>query len=186
MIGGRRLPGAARAATALAPVRGYLLDQARTEADRVLAAARAEADALLRQARGDAERAVGQATARGQADAAPRAAAERSRGRGRARAIVLGAQREAYDELCRRIDAEVGGLRDEPGYPRLLARLSAIAARAAGRDAMISYPPAGGVLARSGQAVVDCSLPRLAGQAMLALGPQVRALWEQGARPHDR
>jgi vacuolar-type H+-ATPase subunit E/Vma4 len=179
MTGEGRLPGAERAVTALAPVRGCLLSQARAEADRVVAAARAEADALLRQARGDAERAVGEARERGQAEAAPRAAAERSRGRARARAIVLVAQRDAYDELYRRIRAEVDGLRAEPGYRRLLARLSVLAARAAGPDATISYPPAGGVLARSGQAMVDCSLPRLASEAVLTLGDQVRDLWEQ-------
>jgi vacuolar-type H+-ATPase subunit E/Vma4 len=174
-----RLPGAPRAVTALAPARGYLVGQAEAEADRMLAAARAEADAIVRQARDDATRAVGQARAQGRADAAPLAAAERSRGRARARAIVLGAQREAYDELSRRIHAEADGLRAEPGYPRLLTGLSALAARTAGPGARISYPPAGGVLARSGQAVVDCSLPRLAAQAVLALGDQARELWEQ-------
>ena len=30
----------------------------------------------------------------------------------------------------------------------------------------------------SGQTVVDCSLPRLAGLAMQALGDEVRELWE--------
>jgi len=179
MTGGVRLQGAARAVTALAPVRGYQLNQARGEADRVVVTARAEADGLLRQAREGAEHAVSQARDQGEADAAPRAAAERSRGHAQARAIVFGAQREAYDELYRRIRAAADGLRAEPDYPRLLARLSALAAQAAGPDATISYPSSGGVLAQSGQALVDCSLPRLAGQAVLALGDQVRDLWEQ-------
>jgi vacuolar-type H+-ATPase subunit H len=186
MTGGTPMPGPgrrsgrgeAKARTALAPVRAHLLREARTEADRLIAAAHAEADELVRQARGGAERAVGLAAAQGRAEAAPLAAAERSRGRARARSIVLRAQREAYDELCRRTSLDVGALRDGPGYGLLLTRLSALAAQAAGRDATIAFPPAGGVLARSGQVTVDCSLPRLARQAVHALGDQVRELWE--------
>jgi vacuolar-type H+-ATPase subunit H len=170
--------GTAKAPVALDPVRAHLLREAETEADRLVAAARAEAGELLRQARGGAERAVGLAAAQGRADAAPLAAAERSRGRARARSIVLRAQREAYDELCRRTSLDVGTLRDGPGYGLLLTRLSALAARAAGHDATVAFPPAGGVLARSGQVTVDCSLPRLAGRAVQALGDQVRELWE--------
>jgi vacuolar-type H+-ATPase subunit H len=175
---GVRMPGVPKAVTALVPVRGYLLGDARTEADRILAAARTEADALLRQARGDAEHAIDLARAQGRTEAAPIAVAERCRGRARAHAILLGAQRETYDELCRRIRDEAGRLRDDPGYGLLLERLTALASQAAGPGATISYPPPGGVLARSGQVVVDCSLPRLAAQAVQALGDQVRELWE--------
>lgn len=155
-----------------------MLEMARSEADRVLAAARDEADALLRRARDDASRAIGMAVAQGRADAAPLAAAERSRGRARARSIMLAAQRAAYDQLCRQILAGAGQLRGEPGYGPLLARLTAMATRAAGPGATVVYPPAGGVLARSGQVVVDCSLPALADRAVQALGDQVRDLWE--------
>jgi vacuolar-type H+-ATPase subunit E/Vma4 len=174
-----RPPSAARADTALTPVRQHLLGQARVEADRIVAAAHAEADRIVAAAHRGVELAVDQARTGGRADAALPAAAERSRGRALAQAVVLGVQREAYDELCRRIHAEADGLPAEPGYPRLLARLAALAALAAGPDATVSYPPAGGVLARTGQAVVDCSLSRLADQAVLALGDQVRDLWEQ-------
>jgi len=37
--------------------------------------------------------------------------------------------------------------------------------------------PEGGVVARSGGIVVDCTLPRLAGVAVDELGDQVRELW---------
>jgi len=175
--GGRRARGTADV-PALAPVRAHLLRAAGTEADRIRAAACAEADELLRQARLAAERAVRDGAVRGQAEAAPVAAAARSRGRARARAIVLGAQREAYDELGRRIRAEADGLRGDPGYGLLVERLTALAARAAGADATVTAAPAGGVLARSGQVVVDCSLPRLAVHAVESLGDRVRELWE--------
>lgn len=170
--------GQAKAHSALAPVRAHMLREARSEADRLLAAAREEADELLRQARAAAERAVGLAREQGMAEARPLAVAARSRGRARARGIVLRAQREAYDELCRRTTGEADSLRGDPGYGVLLTRLGALAAQAAGPDATIDFPSAGGVLARSGQTIVDCSLPRLARQAVQALGDQVRELWE--------
>ena len=175
---GRGTRGATAAFTALAPVRAYLLRAASAEADRIRAAAHAEADELIRQARLSAERAVRDGEARGRAEAAPVAAAERSRGRARARAIVLGAQREAYDELGRRIRAEADGLRDDPRYGLLVDRLTVLATQAAGPGATVTVVPDGGVLARAGQVVVDCSLPRLAVQATDALGDRVRELWE--------
>lgn len=173
-----RDPAGAMADTALAPVRAHMITMARGEADRVLAAARGEADALVGQAREDAVRAIRLASDRGRADARALAAAERSRGRGRARSIVLGAQRAAYDELRRSILAEVGRVRAEPGYGPLLARLTTMASRAAGPGATVAYPPEGGVIARSGQVVVDCSLTTLAERAVQALGDRVRDLWE--------
>lgn len=164
-------------AAALAPVRAHLLRAARTEADRIVEQARIQADTIVRRARRSADEAVERAGAQGRADIAPAAAAERSRGREQARSIVLGAQREALDELYARVNAAVGGLRDEPGYDRLLDRISAMASRAAGPDAALAVQPAGGVVARSGGVLVDCTLPRLADLAVDALGDQVRELW---------
>jgi vacuolar-type H+-ATPase subunit E/Vma4 len=162
---------------ALAPVRAHLLRGARAETDRILGQARAQAAATLRQAQQDAEDAVRQARGQGEEETAAAAAAERSRGREQARSIVLGAQRQAREELRARVLAAAGGLRDEPGYERLLAGLTAMAAHAAGPGATVSAHPAGGVVARSGRAVVDCSLPRLAGLAFDTLGDEVRELW---------
>jgi len=162
---------------ALGAVRAYLLRGARAEADRILEEARCQAAATLRQARHDAEKAVGQARTRGEAEIALAAAAERRRGREQARAIVLGARRQAREELSARVLTAAGGLRDEPCYEGLLARLTVMAARAAGPGATVTADQAGGVVARSGRAVVDCSLPRLAGLAVDALGDQVTELW---------
>jgi vacuolar-type H+-ATPase subunit E/Vma4 len=164
-------------AAALAPVRAYLLRGAQAEADRILAEAHAQTAAMVDQARRDAEEAAGRAQARAQARTAPLAAAERRRGREQARSIVLGAQRQAHEELRARVLAAVGGLRDEPGYERLLARLIAMAEHAAGPGATVTADPSGGVVARSAGAVVDCSLPRLAGLAVDALGDQIGELW---------
>jgi vacuolar-type H+-ATPase subunit E/Vma4 len=167
---------AATETTALAPVRARMLHAASAEADRIRAEAHRQAAAILRQARHDADEAVEQARAQGRSETAP-AAAVRGRGRERALSIVLAAQREAYEQLSAQVVAAVSGLRDEPGYPLLLARLTAMAASAAGPGATTAAQPDGGVMARSPQAVVDCTLPRLAGLAVGALGLQVRELW---------
>ena len=162
---------------ALAPVRARLLHEAEGEADRIRAAARAQADSITRQAREGAAGTIARARAQGEADAAPSAAAERRRGRDQARSIVLGAQREAYQELRARVLAAVAGLRTEPGYGELLGRLTAMATQAAGPGAAATVEPGGGVVARSCSVVVDCSLPRLAGLAVDGLGDRVRELW---------
>jgi len=164
-------------AAALAPVRAHMLRAAGTEAGRIVAQARVDAAATVRNARRDADEAVAGARAQGRADGARAAAAERSRGREQARSIVLGAQREASEELRGQVLDAVGGLETELGYPQLLAVLTAMAAWAAGPGATVTIQPAGGVVARSRGVVVDCTLPRLAGLAVDALGGQVRELW---------
>jgi vacuolar-type H+-ATPase subunit E/Vma4 len=170
------MTGAAQTA-ALAPVRTYLLRQARAEADRIAGEARRTAAAILRQARHAADAAVALASAQGRADAAPAAAAEQALARDQARSILLGARRQAYQDLRAQVLAEVGGLRTEPGYEALLSRLATIATRAAGPGAAVTVQPEGGVVARSGDIVVDCTLPRLAIRAVDELGDQVRQLW---------
>ena len=162
---------------ALATVRKHMLDLASAEADRIRAQAHRQAAAILRQARHGADEAVEQARILGRSETAPAAAAVRARGRERARAIVLAAQREAYEQLRTQILAAVSGLRDEPGYPLLLTRLTAMAASAAGPGATTAAQPDGGVVARSAQVVVDCTVPRLAGLAVDKLGHRVRELW---------
>jgi vacuolar-type H+-ATPase subunit E/Vma4 len=162
---------------ALAPVRAYLLHEAEAEAGRILAEARAQADSILLKARSDAAEMVDRAQARGEADAAPAAAAERSRGRDQARSIVLSAQREAYRDLRAQVVAAARSLPTEPGYQGLLSRLVTMAARAAGDGAAVTVQPEGGVVARSAGVVVDCTLPRLAARAVDELGDQVRELW---------
>jgi vacuolar-type H+-ATPase subunit E/Vma4 len=162
---------------ALAPVRDYLLRGAEAQASMILADARAEADSILEQARSAAADTESRARARGEADAAPAAAAERRRGRDQARSIILRAQTEACQDLRAQVLAAAGALRTEPGYQGLLSRLVTMATRAAGPGATVTVDPQGGVMARSRDVVVDCTLPRLAGLAVDQLGDQVRELW---------
>jgi hypothetical protein len=91
--------------------------------------------------------------------------------------VLLGARREMQEELRSRVRAAVGGLRDEPGYDQLLERLTGMARQAAGADAVLTAPAAGGVVARLADVLVDCSLPRLADLAVEALAVDVQALW---------
>jgi vacuolar-type H+-ATPase subunit E/Vma4 len=154
-----------------------MLRRAAEQADQILAEARREADAIISQGRLSAERAISQAREAGRREAAELAAAERSRGRSDARSVLLGARREIHEELRRQVRAAVGALRDEPGSDQLLERLTAMARQAAGPDAVLTTSAAGGVVARSADVLVDCSLPRLADRAAGALAADVQALW---------
>ncbi len=165
------------AGVALGPVRAHMLRRASEQAGQILADARHEADAIISQGRLSAERAVSQAREAGRREAAELAAAERSRSRSDARSVLLGARREMYEELRSRVRAAVGGLRDEPGYDQLLERLTGMARQAAGPGAVLTASAAGGVVARSADVLVDCSLPRLADLAAEALAVDVQALW---------
>jgi hypothetical protein len=162
--------------TALEPVRQAMLRRAAEQADQIVSQARAAATAAIADARHAAEAAVGRARISGAAQAEPVAAAELSRSRRAARSVALGAALTAHDELAGRIRAAVLALRDEPGYPGLRDALAARAGRAAGPQAEIAEHPAGGVIARAGGIVVDCSLPRLADRAVEALGARIAGL----------
>ena len=165
-----------RQEVALAPVRAALLRSASAQAAQILADARRAADALREQARRDAASMITQAQAEGRAQAGPLARAEISRGHREARAAVLRAQLCARGELEHRIESAVTGLKDEPGYNELRDRLAELALQAAGPGATMSEHPAGGVVARAPGVLVDCSLPKLAQQAIEALGPRASEL----------
>lgn len=161
---------------ALEPVRAELSRRAADQAERTLAQASDAARELVARARGEADALVGQARAQGAAQARPVAAAELNRSRRAARSVALGAQLSVHEELAGRIRAAVLGLRDESGYAKLRDRLVVVASRAAGPGAVISDHADGGVVARAGAVVVDCSLPRLADRAVSALGPSIAGL----------
>lgn len=161
---------------AIQPVRDAMLRGAADHAGQVVAQARAVAEATVTAARDAAQAAVADARASGIAQATPVAAGELNRSRQAARAVSLGAARAAHEEIAGRIRAAVLALRDEPGYPRLRDALAARAAQAAGPDAQVADHPEGGVIARAGGVVVDCSLPRLADRAVEALAAQIAEL----------
>jgi hypothetical protein len=166
---------------ALAPVRAALLRRAREQAAEITSEARRQAAGAVDRAHSDAASQVTHARETGRAQAAPLAAALHAQGRRGARATLLGAQREAYEELRRRVRTSVASLRGGPGYDLLLERLRYDAGQAAGPRAVLTEAPAGGIIARAPGIVVDCSLPRLADAAVEALGDQVAWLWTPGS-----
>ncbi len=161
---------------ALRPVRADLLQRAGQEAEATLTRARGEAAALVAQASREAEAAVTRAAQDGAAQARPVAAAELSRARRAVRSAALGRETRTRDEVAGQIREAVCALRDEPDYSQFRDRLADLALRAAGPDADVSEHPDGGVIARAGGVVVDCSLPRLADRAVEALGARIAGL----------
>ena len=162
---------------ALSPVRAALIREATQRAGEVRAAAAAEAAAVLEDAGHQVETILSEARGRGELDGQSAAAARRAMSRRAARSAVLTAQREAYEELRRRVRDAVGALVDDPAYPRLLDRLDELARGMAGPAAAVSRHPSGGVVAQGPGTFVDCSLPRLADIAVDGLGAEVSALW---------
>jgi vacuolar-type H+-ATPase subunit E/Vma4 len=140
-----------------------LVDAAGREADRCRAGARAEAAELVRQATADRD-----VAARGARDARLR------RARQEARAIVLRARRDARDELRAAARSAAAGLRGEPG---LGDRLAALAREQLGPEAELMEPAEGGMVARSGERLVDYSLPAMVDRCLAELGPELEELW---------
>lgn len=161
----------------LAPVRSGLLAQARADAERVLAEADADADATMAAARSEANAILEAARAEGESDAAVVLSAKRARDRRQARAIVLAAQREAYDTLRSRVVQAVSAIRDDPGYGPWRHRLAEQARRALGSDAAVSEAPEGGVLAEADGRRAAYTLAGLADHMIDAMGPDIEGLW---------
>jgi vacuolar-type H+-ATPase subunit E/Vma4 len=171
------VPAAAPAADPLAPVREALLARARAEADTLLTAADATVAAALDSARADAEALLRQARSQGEADAAGVLADERTRTRRRARTVVLTAERQAHDELRRRVRTGVAALADDPGYAAVRTALGERARSALGAGATVRDDRAGGLVAEAGDRQVAYRLADLAVLAVDELGPDVEGLW---------
>lgn len=162
------------------PLREALLEQAREGADHVLARADEQAAAKLSEAEQRGRTLVDEARAEGQTAAAITGAHEEARARRQARALVLAAKRELYEELGREARAAAHALRDGPGYPELLERLSAAALAQLGEEAVLEIDPvgAGGVRASSGARHVDYSLDALVDRCLERVGSTLEGLWE--------
>ena len=97
--------------------------------------------------------------------------------------MILEAEQATYQDLAGRIRAAVLALRDQPGYPQLRQRLIERAASAAGPGAVIADHDDGGVIATAPGVVVDCSLDRLADQAITMIESHIIALC--ASSPHS-
>lgn len=164
-------------AAPLAPVREALLTRARADADRTLADADADVAAILARAQSEADAIRAEARAQGESDAAAVLAAERARVRRRSRAVVLAAQREAYDELRARVLQALAALRDDPAYGPWRDRLADHARTVLGADAVVSEPAEGGVLAEANGRRTLYSLAELADHMIDLIGSDIEKLW---------
>lgn len=158
---------------ALEPLTDALLARAQADADGARAAAEHEAQQVVATATSRAEALLTHAQALGEADAAGLLAADRATSRRAARAVVLSAQRAAYDELRRRSRAAVAGLLADPERHR---RLAVTVRDRLGEGATVRDHPAGGVVATSPDGRhIDASVDALV-EAALA-GIDLRQLW---------
>jgi vacuolar-type H+-ATPase subunit H len=162
---------------ALAPVRAALLARARRDAEDRLARADEDVAGQLADARAEAARITAEARAQGERDAAVVLSAERTRARRQARAVVLHAQRDAYEELRRRCRAAARGLVGGAGHRDRLDRLRAIARADLGAQALLEEHPDGGVTAAVPGRRAHYTPDALADLALDALGGQVQGLW---------
>lgn len=160
---------------ALEPVRAALLAAARAEGERLVAAAERDAAAVLDAARARAAAVLDAATAAGRADAAARAARERSAARRTRRTAELSARSAARDELRALVRAAVRDLRTS--CPDLRERLAVRIRAELGPDALLAPTSDGGLVGEVPGRRLELSLEALADLAVDRLGPDVERLW---------
>ena len=163
---------------ALKPTSDALLRAAADDARAVLQTAEAEADRRLAEADAEAEHILAQARSEGERDARYRLDVERRDALREARALVLQAQRDVYDELVRQVRVAAQEFRADPAYPQLLEGLAATVQERLGPAAVATEAPSGGVLGALGSRLLDLSLDELAERALAACPEEVRSLWQ--------
>ena len=114
---------------------------------------------------------VEQGRREGRSDAGAALAAERSRTHRQARALVLAAQRAAYDDLRAAVRQQATTLPDDPAWPATARppRRATHAGCSAPTPSCVEVP--GGVRARSGSRTVELTVSSLAEAELVALGP---------------
>ncbi len=167
-----------RPADPLAPVRDAVLADARRDADADVAAAQRAGDALVAAAAAQAETIRADARAEGERDAEAVRVAQRARARRRARAIVLGAQQAALDDLHREVRSRLRAAWEQESLRAdLVARLSATARADLGPDVAVHEHPDGGIVATVDGARAIYRLADLADQVTAGLPDALVAMW---------
>ncbi len=161
----------------LAPLIATLIERAEREAAEVLAQADADAAATVARDRAEAESIRAEARAKGATDAANVLSAERARAEREARALLLAAQQEAHESARRAARDAVCGLKDDPGYPALVAALRARAEAQLGPGARIVELPRGGIAAHADDRRLEFGLDALADDLIDDLGADIAELW---------
>lgn len=164
-------PPEVTAAAALEPLRAALLARAAAEAARVRADAEADARRRLDEARHEADRLVADARDRGAADAGWVLAAEETALRRSARGVVLAAQRDAWERLRRESRLAVRALLEEPGArdglaALLRARLPGCSVQDTEDGGLLAEADDGRSIDASVAALVDRVLPGMDGERL--------------------
>lgn len=159
-------------------VREALLAQAEAEAKRLARRVDERAAAQVKRAEKHTAALVQHARGEGEAAAALEATVEMARARRAARAHVLRAQREVFDNVRRAAYAAAELLRSRPEYADLLERLIVRVQAELGKDVELDVdPPAGGVVGRHGNRRVDYTLPVLVERCLADHATDLERLW---------
>ena len=165
--------------TALEPVRYALRRGAETDARATAEDAKQQAEQILAAARDEAEQIRRTAEQQGREAARAEAAGRSARVRREGRRTVLAQQEALRTELNRQVLEQARGLRSDPRYPQMLRRLTDRADRILGPLASVTESYKGGITGTAGSRHLDLSLPALAEQALERHSGEVHRLWAQ-------
>lgn len=163
----------------LVPLETALLSAAREQAAVRRKEAETRAAEVARESEARARALLEHAVAEGERVAEREAAHRLVEARRKARALVLGAERAAYERLLAEAVSVTRMLHEQPEYADLEGRLVEVAQAVLGPETEIVRNPdgQGGVQARNGGRSVDLSLPTLARRCVGQLGQAVTRLW---------
>ena len=163
----------------LDPVRRALLEDAGTEADRVLAEARRSAGDAVAAAEQEVAAEVAAVERRTAIAAAAHAEQVRALARAEAHGELLAAREDIHRKLVEAVRSAALQLRDDARYPALLDRLEIVARVQLGPDAEVHRDPPGrgGLVAVAGTRRVDYTLTALAERALHDHAEEVASLW---------
>lgn len=164
---------------ALEPLRRAIRESAEQRAEDLMTAGARDAEQIRAAAAQQAALIRSAAIAAGETIARDAAAARSAQARRAARGLVLAAQREIADNWSRRAREEASRLREDPGYPDILRRLTARARAALGSRAVIREDPRGGLVAEAGTRRLDLTLESLADSIVTRLQQTEPAPWRE-------
>lgn len=166
-------------AAMIEPVRRALLDDAATEADRIVADARRDAESMVEEAEAEVRTEIRRAEERAERSARARADRALARTRNDTHRDILRAKHDIHRRLVEAARAAALSLQDDPRYPRLLEAIEQLARDRLGPDVEIERDPAGrgGIIGTAGSHSVDYTLPTLADRALGSLADDMAELW---------
>ena len=166
-------------ASDVAAVRQALLDDARNEANRIVAAARESADRVIHDTIAEVDAEVEHERHRSELTAQAYSSRVLARARNDARREVLRKQEQLRCELIDRVRAATLEIRHDRRYELVLDRLEAMALEQLGEHATVErdQPATGGVVARAGTRHVDYTLRAIADRTLDAMSDEAARLW---------